>query len=151
MRRFAKGPQSAVGWRLRRESRLSCYFLIRYLKGGLCRRRLSLFSTGSVLHEATFRFRLLSAYEAAVSGNLPGKLRHASKHSNAKHLWQNPETMTPTSPKAVSVARVKSGLLITFSTGEEGLYSDELLYASLPNAHELLERALENSDLEAAD
>lgn len=48
--------------------------------------------------------------------------------------------------KTVSAERVHGGVVITFSDGQEGFYSDELLYASLPAARELLAKASELSE-----
>ena len=48
------------------------------------------------------------------------------------------------SPKITQVERLKGGVLISFGNGEEGFYSDQSLYASLPDAHQRLEEALES-------
>ena len=46
--------------------------------------------------------------------------------------------------KVVEAERLLGGVLITFSTGEEGFYSDEMLYGSLREAQEML-RTLEQT------
>lgn len=52
----------------------------------------------------------------------------------------------PASHKTACVERVRGGLIISFSDAEEGLYSDELLYALLPEARRLLAEAMEETD-----
>ena len=44
--------------------------------------------------------------------------------------------------KAISAEVLAEGILITFGNGDEGLYSEELLRASLPGAQTLLARLL---------
>jgi hypothetical protein len=46
------------------------------------------------------------------------------------------------SPHVVAAETIRGGVVITFSNQEEGFYSDELLYASLPAARELLAKAV---------
>ena len=48
--------------------------------------------------------------------------------------------------KTISAEVLAEGILITFSNGDEGLYSDELLRASLPNAQALLAEVLKHPD-----
>jgi hypothetical protein len=49
-------------------------------------------------------------------------------------------------PQTVSAERLRGGVLITFSDGEEGFYPDEVLYSFVPTAKELLAAALEDVD-----
>ena len=51
-------------------------------------------------------------------------------------------------PKTIAAERVTGGVIITFNTGEEGFYSDQLLYGSLPKAQQLLSETLEQNDAE---
>ena len=48
--------------------------------------------------------------------------------------------------KSISAEVLTGGVLITFPDGEEGLYSDELLRASLPSARALLDEVLKQRD-----
>jgi hypothetical protein len=41
---------------------------------------------------------------------------------------------------------VKGGVIIAFSNGDEGFFSDELLYRLLPSAQELLAQVLGERD-----
>ena len=46
------------------------------------------------------------------------------------------------SPQTVSAERVSGGVFITFSDGEQGMYSHQALYAVLPAAKTLLAEIL---------
>ena len=61
-------------------------------------------------------------------------------------LCNNVQMTLRVPPKIVSAERINGGVVITFSSGEEGLYSDGLLYASLPAARELLAKASEMTE-----
>lgn len=51
-----------------------------------------------------------------------------------------------TPPRTISAEPVKGGVIIAFSNGDEGFFSDELLYRLLPSAQELLAQVLGERD-----
>jgi hypothetical protein len=61
----------------------------------------------------------------------------------SRHFRHNRDMSVLPPPQTVAAQRLNGGVLIAFSSGEEGFYSDELLYASLPSAQDLLADALE--------
>jgi hypothetical protein len=65
-----------------------------------------------------------------------------SKHGGLRDLTENAKMATGNVPRIVAAEQVGDALLITFANGDQGLYSGELLYASLPEASALLAAVL---------
>ena len=61
-------------------------------------------------------------------------------------LCHHPEMTVPGLPRTVSAERLTGGLYITFSNGQEGFFSDEFLFAGLPDARERLDRELKDDE-----
>ena len=85
---------------------------------------------------------ILDAFSLSFGGNEVGAA-WPGKPTGSKRWEDTFEMSAESSPKITQVERLKGGVLISFGNGKEGFYSDESLYASLPDAQQRLEQALE--------